>query len=189
MDVEEVSQSMESGTQDQEDESLVMEIAAETPEMVTEGVEGTEDQEDESLSMEIREDGSLPRIGNSEINEQEECICAVNCAECQPLSRMDEDASLAEVGNNEQNEPEECIYCTIHCSGRGVEGKEEPLSLMCASQPVEMGSVVGVESSCEYPHHYGSGHTPLLSPAIITEKGVELGWVIGLSTTGEQDKK
>ena len=52
-----------------------------------------------------------------------------------------------------------------------------------------MGSVVGVESNCEYPPHYGGGHTPLLSPAIITEKGVELGWVIGLSTTGEQDIK
>ena len=69
---------------------------------------------------------------------------------------MGEDASLPEVGNSEQNEPEECI-CTVHCPGPGVEGTEEPLSLICGSQPVEMGSVVGVESIREYPHHYGSG--------------------------------
>ena len=64
------------------------------------------------------------------------------------------------------------------------EGKEEALSLMWDSLPNELGSVVGVESISDYPHLCGSGHTPLLSPATITEKGVELGCVIGLHATG-----
>jgi hypothetical protein len=55
------------------------------------------------------------------------------------------------------------------------------------SQLNELGSVVGVESILEYPHHCGSGHTPLLSPAPIPENGVELGYVIGLHTTGGND--
>ena len=41
-----------------------------------------------------------------------------------------------------------------------------------------------MESTFDYPHLCGSGHTPLLSPAAISEKGVELGCVIGLHTTG-----
>ena len=45
------------------------------------------------------------------------------------------------------------------------------------------GSVVGVESLIEYPHHCGEGHTPLLGPATIPENGVDLGWVIGLQPT------
>ena len=69
---------------------------------------------------------------------------------------------------------------------RGLEeGKDESLSLVWDSQPVEMGSLVGVESIREYPHHYGSGHTQLLSPATITENGVELGCVTGWPITGE----
>ena len=35
-----------------------------------------------------------------------------------------------------------------------------------------------------YPHQYGSLHTPLLRPATITKKGVELGCVIMLHTAG-----
>jgi hypothetical protein len=49
------------------------------------------------------------------------------------------------------------------------------------------GSVVGVESLNEYPHHCGGGHTPLLGPATIPENGVELGWVIGLQPTEGND--
>ena len=45
------------------------------------------------------------------------------------------------------------------------------------------GSVVGVESYYDYPHHCGGGHTPLLGPATIPENGVELGLVIGLQPT------
>ena len=67
------------------------------------------------------------------------------------------------------------------------EGKEGALSLMWDSLTDEMGSVVGVEIYSNYPHHCGSGHTPLLSPATIPEKGVELGCVIGLQTTGVQE--
>ena len=50
------------------------------------------------------------------------------------------------------------------------------------SQSSEMGSVEGVERQFVYPHHYGSVHTPLLRPATIPKKGVELVWVIGLHT-------
>ena len=45
------------------------------------------------------------------------------------------------------------------------------------------GSVVGVESLSEYPHHCGGGHTPLLGPATFPENGMEFGWVIGLQPT------
>ena len=72
-------------------------------EMVSEVMEETEYQEYESLSQEIREDDSLPRIGNNESNEHEECICGVNCAKCQPLSKMGEDVILPEFGNNDKN--------------------------------------------------------------------------------------
>ena len=64
-------------------------------------------------------------------------------------------------------------------------GMVETMCTRGDSQPDELESVVGVESSSYYPHHYGDGHTPLLSPATITEKGVELGCVIGLSIAGE----
>ena len=46
-------------------------------------------------------------------------------------------------------------------------------------------SVVGLESQCVYLNHHGRVHTPLPGPAIITEKGVEQGQVIGLYCTGE----
>ena len=59
--------------------------------------------------------------------------------------------------------------------------------VMGDSQLSELGSVVGVESIIEYPHHCGSGHTPLLSSVTIPENGVELGCVIGLQTTGVQE--
>ena len=63
--------------------------------------------------------------------------------------------------------------------------KEDTVTLPRGRLPGE-DSVVGVETDIEYPHHYGLGHTPLLRPATITEKGVELGCVIGLPTTGDQ---
>ena len=65
------------------------------------------------------------------------------------------------------------------------EYKKDTVTLMGGHLPGE-DSVVGVESYFVYPHHYGGGHTPLLRPATITEKGVELGCVIGLPTTGDQ---
>ena len=175
MEVDEVSLSMKTGRGDKEEECLAMEMETEVLEMVTEEME--DEQIDESWSLEMQETVSVP----DESIEEDECICAVNCTECQ--SR---DANMPEVGKVEQND--ECIY-SVHCSGPRMEGKNEQLCLKCDNQPGKMGSVVGVESNCEYPPHYGGGHTPLLSPAIITEKGVELGWVIGLSTTGEQDIK
>jgi hypothetical protein len=45
-------------------------------------------------------------------------------------------------------------------------------------------SVVGLESKYVYLNHHGRVHTPLPGPAIITEKGVEQGQVIGLYFTG-----
>jgi hypothetical protein len=65
------------------------------------------------------------------------------------------------------------------------EYKEDTVTLMDGHLPGGE-SVVGVESYSRYPHHYGGGHTPLLRPVTITEKGVELGCVIGLPTTGDQ---
>ena len=59
-------------------------------------------------------------------------------------------------------------------------GMEVALSRRMDKQPDELESVVGVER-LNYPHHYGGGHTQLLSPATITENGVELGlgnWVV-----------
>ena len=56
-------------------------------------------------------------------------------------------------------------------------GMVETMCTRGESQPDELEGVVGVESSGYYPHHYGDGHTLLLSPATITEKGVELGCV------------
>ena len=38
------------------------------------------------------------------------------------------------------------------------------------------GSVVGVESYDDYPHHYGGGHTPLLGPTTIPERGWSWAW-------------
>ena len=48
------------------------------------------------------------------------------------------------------------------------------------------GSVMGMVSHFEEPDHHGGAHTPLLGPATITEKGVGLGQVVGLQTTGDQ---
>ena len=45
-------------------------------------------------------------------------------------------------------------------------------------------SVVELESHYEYPNRQGRVHTPLPGPAIITEKGVEQGQVIGLYFSG-----
>ena len=51
-------------------------------------------------------------------------------------------------------------------------------------------SVVGLESKHVYLNHHGRVHTPLPGPAIITEKGVELGQVIGLYfTDGKNDRR
>ena len=108
MDVEEASQSMESGKDVQADGPLCMETDVLTLEMVTIGTE-------------------------SRNNEQEECICAVNCTTCQPMSQLDEDVILPEVGNNDEKEQEECI-CAVHCPGSEV----EHLGLLCASKPVEI---------------------------------------------------
>ena len=44
--------------------------------------------------------------------------------------------------------------------------------------------MVGLESHNMYLNHHGRVHTPLPGPAIITEKGVEQGQVIGLYFTG-----
>ena len=48
------------------------------------------------------------------------------------------------------------------------------------------GSVMGMVSHFDEPDHHGGAHTPLLGPATITEKGVGLGQVVGLQTTGDQ---
>jgi hypothetical protein len=68
------------------------------------------------------------------------------------------------------------------------ECKEETMNLVGGHLPDVVGSMVGVESYIVYPHHCGSVHTPLLSPATITENGVELGCVIGLHTTGDHEE-
>ena len=52
---------------------------------------------------------------------------------------------------------------------------------------IEEESVPEVERQIAYPHHYGIVHTPLLRPATIPEKGVELGCEIGLHTAGGQE--
>ena len=61
----------------------------------------------------------------------------------------------------------------------GEGGMEVALSRSMGNKPDELESVVGVERLHHYPHHYGGGHTQLLSPATITENGVELGCVTG----------
>ena len=67
----------------------------------------------------------------------------------------------------------------------GEVGMEVALSRSMGKKPDELESVVGVERLQHYPHHCGGGHTQLLSPATITENGVELGCVTGWPITGE----
>ena len=69
----------------------------------------------------------------------------------------------------------------------GEEGKGETLCGMGGSQLVNGGSVVGMESLLEYPNHYGSGHTLLLSPTTIPENGVEVDCVMELLITGDNE--
>jgi hypothetical protein len=64
--------------------------------------------------------------------------------------------------------------------------EETEMQVVEDNHTITSGSVVGVESFKDYPHHYGGAHTPLLGPTTIPEKGVELGLVIGLQPTGEK---
>ena len=47
-------------------------------------------------------------------------------------------------------------------------------------------SVMSRVSRIEDPGYHGDGHTPLLGPSTITEKGVGMGQVVGLHITGDQ---
>ena len=88
---------MESGmevTEEQKDESLILQLAADAPDMVTE-------------TMEVEQ---RPGVGN--------------LAECQPKTQMREGSSLPGVGNIEQSEPDECICTVHCKGPEEEEGKE-----------------------------------------------------------------
>jgi hypothetical protein len=96
---------------------------------------------------------------------------------------MDDDVMMANTDLGELNM--DTMSEEVGMLSEGEEGKWETLCGMGGSQLVNVGSVVGMESLFEYPNHYSSGHTPLLSPATIPEYGVELGCVMGLLITGD----
>jgi hypothetical protein len=89
------------------------------------------------------------------------------------------------MNNFAQGDMKDTLLEGVEMMPEGQGGMEVASSHSMGNKPDELESVVGLESLKHYPHHYGGGHTQLLSPATITKDGVELGCITGWPITGE----